>query len=155
MFNVKTNRISTVAILFTDIALLLIMLIGLLRMRTRSRRFLPFRTHPLESGAVVAVRAVCDTPKLTNMNSCSSGHRLAFYCQSPRSPRWYVYSFWPFLFVHRHFTSQVFMALNLNGSILFPLIHQKRALIKHYSNEPTRASRHGTFLFTTSGDWKG
>ena len=47
------------------------------------------------------------------------------------------------------------MALNLNGSILFPLIHQKRALIKHYSNKPTRASRHGTFLFTTSGDWKG
>ena len=33
VFNVKTNRISTVAILFTDIALLLIMLIGLLRMR--------------------------------------------------------------------------------------------------------------------------
>ena len=42
--------------------------------------------------------------------------------------------FWPFLLAHRHFTSQVFMALNLNGTYLFPLINQNRALIKHYSN---------------------
>ena len=47
---------------------------------TRNRRCLPFWTHPLESGAVVAVRAGCDTPKFTNVNFCSLGSHLAFYC---------------------------------------------------------------------------
>ena len=41
-FNVGTNRLSAIAILFTDVVLLIIMLIGLLRMRLESGGALRF-----------------------------------------------------------------------------------------------------------------
>ena len=41
-FNVGTNRLSAIAILFTDVVLLIIMLIGLLRMRLETSGALRF-----------------------------------------------------------------------------------------------------------------
>jgi len=43
------------------------------------------------------------------------------------------------------------MLLNLNGSVSYLPIHQRRVLIEVYSGKTTSAPQHGTSLFATSG----
>lgn len=87
-----------------------------------------FGTRSLESGAVVALLAGCDTSNSTIWISIRKGSRLAFSRHFRRGPSdsKFEYSFWPLLFPFTAISRrQVFMFLNLNGNFRFSLIHHR------------------------------
>jgi hypothetical protein len=110
--------------------LLLIMLMGLLRMRLETGDVFGLGRLLWKQVRWRQFLAFCDTLKFTNVYCYSSGSPLALDCHYRRGPfnSTSGYSFALFLSAHRNFSSQVLMILNLNGSFSFSPAHQKTGI---------------------------
>lgn len=121
--NFDSTQLSVLAILFTDIVLLLIMLTGLLRMRFRgagSLNLARFLWNQVRWWPFSLTATLSNPPMGISVHRVSSGFLLP---QLPRSLQQYVWLFFciPLLvfYLDHYFTSQVFMILNLNGNLFF------------------------------------
>jgi hypothetical protein len=105
--NFDSNKINVIATLTTDIALLLIMLIGLLRLRLTAGGALSLGRILWKQ---VQWRQLSLTVTFLNLNFCLSGSYLAVACDRRRGPCISASSypfFFSFLLTHSYFTSDI------------------------------------------------
>jgi hypothetical protein len=118
LHDTESNKPNIIVTLITDIILLLIMLIGLLRLRhygvgTFGLGQLLWKQVGISVGAV-ALHSLMQSPS----PRVSFGSSLL---PSPRLRQWYVQFFVTTLHFSHYSTLQVFIFLNLNGIYLCPI----------------------------------